>query len=200
MGWRLREQTATVPFVNEVTVRVAGKTCIHPLKHVWLQLVAALLLTVVAPPGDARSGILRSKFPTGVSLEHVPGVAYSTHQDLPIPNCSWRYWYLQHSKKVWFQIDRRAVAGLRPVFSHEGKLILHRSEVATARNLAHTTGRGPVVWGDFPSWGWGQGPGGTQLYLELWTRWTWLHPEACGHPQTFGVVFFGPEKRSPGSN
>jgi hypothetical protein len=101
-----------------------------------------------------------------------------------------RFWYLQHSKKVWFRIDESAVAGLRPVFTYDGRPILHRSEITAAHSRSHYAGRTPVMWGDFPGVGRGRGPGGTQLYLELWTRWTWLHPEACGHPERFGVDFF----------
>lgn len=162
--------------------------------------VGVLLITAVARPSIARPEIARSMLPTGALLQHARGVAFSTHRDIPIPNCSWPHWYLRQSKKVWFLIDRRSVAGLRRVFTHEGKPILHRSEVASSRILSFYTRRRPVVWGDYPAWGWGHGPGGTQLYLHLWTRWTWLHPEACGHPESFGVDFFRPEKGSPGSS
>ena len=161
-------------------------------------LLAALPMAVVLS-SDARPDVPGSMLPTGAPLEHARGVAFSTHGDRPVPNCSWRYWYLQHSKKVWFRIDRRAVAGLRPMFTYEGQPILHRSEVASAGNFSHYTGRAPVVWGDFPGRGWGQGPGDTRLYLELWTRWTWLHPEACGHPERFGVDFFRAGETSPGA-
>jgi len=34
------------------------------------------------------------------------------------------------------------------------------------------------------------GPEGSQLFLTLWSRWTWLHPEACGRPERFSVEVF----------
>lgn len=159
-------------------------------------LIAIHLLAAVALPSDARQTLLPSMLPTGQLREHAGGVAFSTHGNLLIENCSWRHWYLQFSKKIWFGIDHRAVAGLRPVFTYQGKPILHSSQVSSAAILNHYNGQVPVVWGDVPGSGWGRGPAGTRLYLHLWTRWTWLHPEACRHPEHFGVDFFGPEPTS----
>ncbi len=146
-----------------------------------------------APAGVSRPGIPRSILPSGPPLERARGARYSTHGDREAATaCSWRFWYLQHSKKVWFPIHETSVAGLEPVFTYDGRPIVHRSETDLGRLPNHYAGRVPVVWGDVPGMGRGRGPGGTGLYLELWTRWTWLHPEACGHPERFGVDFFRP--------
>jgi hypothetical protein len=155
-------------------------------------LAAIVLLTAAAMPSDGSSDVPRSMLPNGAPLEHARGAGFSTHWDRSVPHCSWQFWYLQHSKKVWFRINEPAVAGLQPVFTYDGRPILHRSQIDAVRVRSHYSGRSPVVWGDFPGVGLGQGPGGSQMYLELWTRWTWLHPEACGHPERFGVDFFRP--------
>lgn len=146
----------------------------------------------------ARPDAPRPMLPTGAPLEQVRGALFSTHRDRPVVGCSWRFWYLHHSKKVWFRLAEPSVSGLLPVFTYEGRPILHWSEVAASRGRSHYSGLSPVVWGDFPGMGRGQGPLGTQLYLELWTRWTWLHPQACGHPERFGVDFFRSGQASPG--
>ncbi len=107
---------------------------------------------------------------------------------------AWGFWYLRTSKKVWFRVDRGAVEGLQPVFTYNDRPILHRSQLSSAWIYAHSpyAGHRPVLWGDFIGSGFAPGPGGTGLYLQLWTRWTWLHPEACGRPERFGVDFYDP--------
>jgi hypothetical protein len=122
------------------------------------------------------------------------GLAYSTCGDRWVPGCSWRFWYLHRSKKVWFRLSPHPVAqppdtGL--LFCYDGRPILHRSERA---DWISSWGEqpAPVVWGKYLGVGWGRGPQGATLFLQLWTRWTWLHPEACGHPERFSVVVSRP--------
>ncbi|MCP9926841.1 hypothetical protein [Cyanobium sp. CH-040] len=114
------------------------------------------------------------------------GLVYSTRGNHPVLGPSWVFWYLRCSKKVWFRLPVPPGAGGPLLFRFDGRPILHRSELA-----AWHAGRGehpmPVVWGDRLGVGWGQGPLGTNLYLLIWTRWSWLHPRACGQPQRFSV-------------
>ena len=105
---------------------------------------------------------------------------------------AWGFWYLRTSKKVWFRVDRGAVEGLQPLFTYNGRPILHWSELARGPAHSWQAGPAPVAWGDYLGSNWAEGPAGTQLYLQLWTRWTWLHPEACGRPERFAVVFLEP--------
>lgn len=120
------------------------------------------------------------------------GLLFTTHRDQPPKHCSWAYWYLQHSKKVWFRIGSSNDLNERKAFfTYRGRPILHVSEkylLEQAKNIRHNS-RSPIFWGDRVGSGWKNGPQGTTLYLELWTRWTWTHPEACGHPEYFGVDF-----------
>ena len=121
------------------------------------------------------------------------GLVYSRPDGRPVRGRCWRFWMLQRSKKVWFRIGSTASphAPLGPLlFRYDGRPILHRSELAAWRA---SEGRQPppVIWGKYLGIGFGQGPQGTNLYLNLWTRWTWLHPEACGHPERFSVVVLG---------
>jgi hypothetical protein len=127
----------------------------------------------------------------------VSGVAYSTSGGRGVAGSNWLFWYLQRSKKVWFRIDADGAARGTTgdwLYCYDNRPILHRSELK-----AWIAARGqqpkPVVWGKYAGMGWGQGPQGTNLYLQLWTRWAWLHPEACGHPERFSVV-----RRCPPSN
>jgi hypothetical protein len=118
------------------------------------------------------------------------GLAYSTCGDRWVPGRSWRFWYLHRSKKVWFRLSPQPAVhppatGL--LFCYDGRPILHHREraawIASWGELP-----APVVWGKYLGVGWGRGPQDTTLFLNLWTRWTWLHPEACGHPERFSVV------------
>ncbi|QPN66060.1 hypothetical protein [Synechococcus sp. CBW1006] len=133
------------------------------------------------------------KLPSAPPDLQVRGTLFTTHHDRVSPACSWRFWYLQHSKKVWFRVpDPERVRQKRPVFTYQGSPILHVSEVGAARGRHVYAGRPPVVWGDSVGYGWARGPQDTNLFLELWTRWTWLHPEACGRPDWFRVDLFAP--------
>ncbi len=122
------------------------------------------------------------------------GVAYSTSGDRFKAGRNWLFWYLQRSKKVWFRIDADSAAKAKAgdwLFHYNGRPIVHRTALK-----AWVAARGeqpkPVVWGKYAGMGWGRGPQGTNLYLQLWTRWAWLHPEACGHPEHFSVVSHNP--------
>jgi len=124
----------------------------------------------------------------------VSGVAYSTSGGRLVAGRNWLFWYLQRSKKVWFRpgTDSGAEATTGDLqCCYDGRPILHHRQ-----QQAWIAARGdqprPVVWGKYAGMGWGRGPRGTTLYLELWTRWTWRHPEACGHPERFSVVRLSP--------
>jgi hypothetical protein len=120
------------------------------------------------------------------------GLVYSRPDGRPVRGRCWHFWILQRSKKVWFRIDPNdSDAPLGPLlFRYDGRAILHHSELA-AWQASQGTHPPPVIWGKYLGIGFGQGPEGTNLYLNLWTRWTWLHPEACGHPERFSVVMLG---------
>jgi len=121
------------------------------------------------------------------------GALFSTHHDRPSRGCALGYWYLQHSKKVWFRLpDSQRNRALQRVFTYRGQPILHVSERHSLERLPAYRQQPPVLWGDYVGSGWGSGPEGTTLFLELWTRWTWLHPEACGHPEQFQVDLYEP--------
>ncbi len=83
------------------------------------------------------------------------------------------------------------------MFAYRGRPILHVSERHSFERSPAYGRRPPVLWGDYVGMGWGSGPEGTTLFLELWTRWTWLHPEACGHPEQFRVDFYAPGPADP---
>ncbi|MFY8150140.1 MAG: hypothetical protein ACOVNL_13110 [Prochlorococcaceae cyanobacterium] len=152
-------------------------------------LPAALALGLLQQQGLLSTGpsMVLSSFPV---LQR-RGALFSTHRDREARGCSWSYWYLQHSKKVWFRVpDTERNRTLQPVFSYRGQPILHVSEARRLERSPRYARRTPVLWGDYVGSGWGTGPQGTTLFLELWTRWTWLHPEACGHPEQFSVDLF----------
>jgi hypothetical protein len=107
-----------------------------------------------------------------------------------VPGHSWRFWYLHRSKKVWFRLDpdrATQTAAEDLLFCYDGRPILHRSERAGWIAARGDRPR-PVVWGKYLGVGWGKGPQDTTLFLHLWTRWTWLHAEASGHPERFSVL------------
>jgi hypothetical protein len=135
------------------------------------------------PPADAL-----------MAANHQPtlsarGDVFSTSSNRAVTGRPWWYWYLQRSKKVWFRVDPAAVGTLQPLFRYQGRPILHSSERRAWQRGRPPNSPRPVVWGDYVGSGFGAGPGGTVLYLQLWTRWTWLHPEACGRPERFSVEF-----------
>ncbi|MCU0528428.1 MAG: hypothetical protein MUD04_02820 [Cyanobium sp. Prado107] len=105
---------------------------------------------------------------------------------------NWWFWYLQHSKKVWFRVDPLPTSAEHLRFLYKGRPILHHSEVTAYGNQQPNASIRPVVWGDRLGIGIAEGPDGTNLYLQLWTRWTWLNPQACGRPQEFAVIY-GPD-------
>jgi len=119
-----------------------------------------------------------------------PGLVYSTCRDRFVTGRCWRFWYLQRSKKVWFRLEPEQAAGAAAaglLFCYDGRPILHRSELA-GWIAAQGRDTRPVLWGKYLGVGWGEGPQGCNLYLHLWTRWTWLHPQACGHPERFTAL------------
>jgi len=165
------------------------------------RLRSAALLLVVVPLGLAlalgslhRQGVLTSGPPMvqpAFPVLQRNGALFSTHHDRPSSGCSLGYWYLQHSKKVWFRLpNTRRTRDLQRVFTYRGQPILHVSERHNLDRVPAYGSRAPVLWGDHVGSGWGAGPEGTTLFLELWTRWTWLHPEACGHPEQFRVDLY----------
>lgn len=156
-----------------------------------LLLGGALALGILPRQGVHSSG--RSMEPSAFPVLQRSGALFSTHQDRPSRGCSLGYWYLQHSKKVWFRLpSNHRTRALQPVFSFRGQPILHVSERHRLDRVPLYANRAPVLWGDYVGSGWKAGPEGTTLFLELWTRWTWLHPEACGHPEQFGVALYEP--------
>jgi hypothetical protein len=122
----------------------------------------------------------------------IPGEAFSTARGRPMPGRRWWFWYLHHSKKVWFRISPPSRGSLQPLFRYGGRPILHTSQRSAWLQSRPPGSPEPVVWGDRVGTGFGAGPSGTTLYLQLWTRWTWLHPEACGRPERFSVEFVEP--------
>ncbi|QNI70650.1 hypothetical protein [Cyanobium sp. NS01] len=120
------------------------------------------------------------------------GIVYSTYGNHAVSGHAWGFWYLRTSKRVWFRVDRGAVKGLQPVFTYNGRVILHRSELARGPAQSSQGSGPPVVWGHYLGSDWAEGPKNTQLSLLIWTRWSWLHPEACGQPGRFAVSFSRP--------
>ncbi|MEO1001591.1 MAG: hypothetical protein AAFX65_00590 [Cyanobacteria bacterium J06638_7] len=114
------------------------------------------------------------------------GVVYSSRGNRPVALWSWRFWYLQRSKRVWFQLDDPTSATRLLLFRFDGRPILHRSQVA-AWQARHGPRPAPVVWGKWPGVGLARGPRDCQLFLTIWSRWSWLHPRACGRPGRFSV-------------
>lgn len=159
-------------------------------------LVAGLLGLALALEGLQRQGVLssgRSMVLSAFPVLQRSGVLFSTHRDRPSRRCSLGFWYLQHSKKVWFRLpSTHRTHALQLVFSYRGQPILHVSERHSLERVPAYGRRAPVLWGDYVGHGWGSGPEGTTLFLQLWTRWTWLHPEACGHPEQFRVDLYEP--------
>lgn len=122
------------------------------------------------------------------------GRLYSTPDNRPVRGRSWRFWYLQRSKRVWFRLPDTATDATTGAQAwlcrYDGRAILHRSQQAAWRRRWPTELR-PVLWGKWPELGRAAGPEGTNLYLSIWSRWSWLHPEACGEPRRFSVELRG---------
>ncbi len=118
--------------------------------------------------------------------QRAPGLVYSNPANRSLAGCCWRFWYLQRSKRVWFRLNSPAQAAAPLLFRYDGRPILHRSQRAAwfARQGQRPA---PVVWSKWPGMGLGRGPAGSQLFLTISSRWSWLHPEACGRPERFSV-------------
>lgn len=116
-----------------------------------------------------------------------PGIAYSSHDNRPAPLGSLAFWLLQH-KKVWFRLEGASQA--RPgslQFSYRGHPIRHWGDSGDGPSGRDAGTLQPIFWGDRLAWGLGVGPERTNLYLLIWTRWSWLNPTAASHPEWFTV-------------
>ncbi len=124
------------------------------------------------------------------TLHQIPGVVYSYIDGVQAPPCSWSFWILHRSKKVWFHIPEQHRNSLGPVaFAYRGRRILYSGDIAafpTAERAALTASS--IVWGKHVGNGWGEGPEGTNYYLSIWTRWSLVHPAQC-HPEWFTVSY-----------
>lgn len=114
------------------------------------------------------------------------GLVYSRPDGRPVRGRCWRFWVLQRSKKVWFRLADPAVVEGPLLFRYDGRPILHRSELA-AWTARRPSAERPVLWNKWPELGVAPGPEGCQLFLTLWSRWSWRHREACGRPERFSV-------------
>ena len=114
------------------------------------------------------------------------GLVYSRPDGRPVRGRCWRFWVLQRSKRVWFRLGEPSAMEAPLLASYEGRPILHRSELPAWRARQPSAAR-PVLWDKWPELGVAAGPDGCQLFLTLWSRWSWLHPEACGRPERFSV-------------
>lgn len=120
------------------------------------------------------------------------GFAYSYCNNRPAPICSWSFWLFNRSKRVWFRLEGPAMGSpITPRFTYCGREILH----ARCRQPDNPPGGGcaeraepPIRWGKHLGNGWGKGPAGTNYYLSIWTRWSWLHPAWC-HPDRFEILY-----------
>ncbi len=118
------------------------------------------------------------------------GVAYSYKNGVDAPPCSWSFWLLHRSKKVWFRIpdQDRALFGAVS-FAYKGHRIRFSGDIA-ARSPAERAalGASDIIWGKHVKNGWGEGPRDTNYYLSIWTRWSLVHPAQC-HPEWFTVSY-----------
>jgi hypothetical protein len=123
------------------------------------------------------------------------GLVYSRPDGRPVRGRCWRFWFLQRSKRVWFRLGEPSEWQGSLLFRYNGRPILHRRELAAWRARRRSTPR-PVLWDKWPELGVEDGPDDCQLCLTLWSRWSWLHPEACGRPGRFSVELLhdGPEQ------
>ncbi len=126
-------------------------------------------------------------------LQSSRGLAYTYCNGKPAPLCSWSFWLFNKSKKVWFRLEGPALGSpIAPHFTYRGREILHGAR-RRAFTRGATSGGGPaavrpICWGKHLGNGWGEGPGGTNYYLSIWTRWSWLHPAWC-HPDRFEMLY-----------
>jgi hypothetical protein len=122
---------------------------------------------------------------TGRAAAATPGLVYTTRHNQPVTGRCWWFWYLQRSKRVWFRLPGGS-EGQPLLFRYDGRPILHRSELKAWQARLRDFSR-PLLWNKWTGMGLAAGPRGTTLYLTIWTRWSWLHPEACGSPERFSV-------------
>jgi hypothetical protein len=121
---------------------------------------------------------------------HHAGILYSYRNDAIAPTCSWSFWLLNKSKKVWFRLDERHRGRMIvPSFFYRGERIVYRGDLEPgAINARSEVGVQTIVWGQHVSNDWGKGPQGTNYYLNLWTRWSIFQP-ACCHPDHFSMSY-----------
>ncbi len=133
-------------------------------------------------------------------MESHRGVLYSYKNDVVAPVCSWSFWMLHKSKKVWFRLDEHESGrNVAPAFFYKGRRIIHRQDLAALPlEQRKTLESDAILWGQHVSNGWGHGPEGTNYYLHLWTRWSLIHPAYC-HPERFTMTVHraaeGPSQR-----
>jgi hypothetical protein len=128
--------------------------------------------------------------PSIEAMESHSGVLYSYKNDAIAPICSWSFWLLHKSKKVWFKLDERYWGmNIEPFFFYKGQRIIYRGDLRALpieeRNTLETTA---IQWGQHVSNGWGHGPEGTNYYLNLWTRWSIFQPASC-NPEFFSITY-----------
>lgn len=120
------------------------------------------------------------------------GLVYSYKDGRQAPVCSWPFWLLHRSKKVWFRIPPQSRSSLGPVtFAYRGRVILYSGDLAE-RPSSERAGlmASRIIWGKHVKNGWGNGPDRTNYYLSIWTRWSLWHPAQC-HPEWF-TLSYGP--------
>lgn len=143
----------------------------------WMLLAVLPLVGGLPSPGLA----------TPPEMASHPGIVYSSHDNRPAPLGSLRFWMLQH-KKVWFRLEGLSLVQPGTLqFSYRGRPIRHWRDGSGGPGGQQAGAMSPILWGDRLAWGHGVGPEGTNLYLYIWTRWSWLHPAASSHPEWFTV-------------
>jgi len=131
-------------------------------------------------------------------METHRGLVYSYKNDVVAPPCSWSFWMLHKSKKVWFRLEERwRGRNVEPAFYYNGRRIIHSQDLATLPlEQRKPLESDAIVWGQHVSNGWGHGPDRTNYYLHLWTRWSVLHPAYC-HPERFTMTAHLPTEQTP---
>jgi hypothetical protein len=106
--------------------------------------------------------------------------------------CSWTFWFLQKSKKVWFRLPEEMHGREQELmFTYNDRPIIHRADWKTMAPEEKEEDTHPFLWGDEVASGWGHGPAETNHYLYIWTRWSLVHPRGCGQPDRFAIVLKG---------
>jgi hypothetical protein len=97
---------------------------------------------------------------------------------------------LHKSKKVWFRIKPPPPgAKIKPEFLYGNQQILHKHDIKSWPERQQSQAKSEtILWGQQLSHGWGRGPDDTTYYLDIWTRWSWLHPAQC-HPERFSIRY-----------